>query len=139
MTTIPQTGAKVIALSGQASAVPGCDKGFFWLPWFPRDFAASTLGWPLIARGIYRELLDAAWEMQGLPESPKDLREIVRASPQEWAKSWPLIEPKFPVGVDRRRRNPKLEQHRKQAIRTRAARRAGAAITNAKKRGGHGQ
>ena len=47
-----------------------------WMPWFPRDFRSSTIGWPLIAKAIYRELLDAQWDMERLPIDPDKLRRI---------------------------------------------------------------
>jgi hypothetical protein len=27
------------------------------MPWYPRDFGSATRGWPLVARGAYREPL----------------------------------------------------------------------------------
>jgi hypothetical protein len=85
------------------------------LPWYPESFQYSTRTWPLIARAIYRELLDAQWIEGGLPESPEDLREMVRATPQEW-KHWARVAPKFPVCSDGRRRNARLEAHRLKSI-----------------------
>jgi uncharacterized protein YdaU (DUF1376 family) len=85
------------------------------MPWYPRDFASSTRGWPLIARGLYRELLDVQWDMGSLPAEPGDLRAIIGASPREWSIAWPFVEPKLPLGADGRRQNPRLEQHRAKA------------------------
>jgi uncharacterized protein YdaU (DUF1376 family) len=82
-----------------------------YLPWFPRDFYASTRGWPLIARGIYRELLDLQFEQKSIDFSPENLRKAIGASRKEWQIAWPLIEPKFPQGADGRRRNRRLDQH----------------------------
>ena len=86
------------------------------MPWYPRDFASATRGWPLAARGAYRELLDAQWDMGSLPEDPAELRAIVAATPAEWRISWKFVGPKFLIGEDGRRRNPRLEIHRSKAI-----------------------
>ena len=45
-------------------------------PWWPRDFRASTMGWPVTAKYILRELLDYQWLMLKLP---RDLGELARA------------------------------------------------------------
>jgi uncharacterized protein YdaU (DUF1376 family) len=71
--------------------------------------------WPLIARAVYRELLDLSWDAGGLPADPEELRALVRASEQEWERAWPLVEGKFPVSEDGLRRNLRLEIHRIEA------------------------
>lgn len=58
---------------------------FHRMPWYPRDFASATRTWPLVARGAFRELLDAQWDMGGsqaglLPADPEELRELARAT-----------------------------------------------------------
>lgn len=108
---------------------------FSRLPWYPADFAASTRGWPLLARGAYRELLDAQWTMGALPADHATLRAIVGATPAEWRKAWPYLEPKFPIGGDGQRRNERLEHHRGVALELHAKRQAGAKKTNAKRWG----
>jgi uncharacterized protein YdaU (DUF1376 family) len=105
------------------------------LPWYPRDFASATRGWPVTARGVYRELLDTQWDMASLPADPRELRALIGATPNEW-KAWVLIEPKFPIGADGRRRNRRLERHRQKAIELLERQRAGAASTNMKLHGG---
>lgn len=82
------------------------------MPWFPRDFRSSTLGWPLAARAVYRELLDAQWDVGSLPADEDALRMIAAAAPKEWAAAWSLVKPKFELGHDGRLRNPRLEEHR---------------------------
>src|ERR1019366_631615 len=82
-----------------------------YLPWYCGDFMSSTRGWSVTARGVYRELLDSSWDVGGLPADPKTLRALIRATPAEWEKSWPLVEPKFPIGTDGLRRNARLEKH----------------------------
>jgi uncharacterized protein YdaU (DUF1376 family) len=90
------------------------------LPWYkhcPRDFAAETRGWPLIAKAIYRELLDAAWDMaDGVPAAPEDLRRLTGATRPEWAQAWPRCEPKFPVGDGGMRHSHQLEAARRKAV-----------------------
>lgn len=47
------------------------------MPWYPSSFYASTRSWPLIARAIYRELLDTQWDSGGLPNDPGALRAML--------------------------------------------------------------
>ncbi|MGH8200326.1 MAG: DUF1376 domain-containing protein [Steroidobacteraceae bacterium] len=107
------------------------------LPWYkhcPRDFAAETRGWPLSARAVYRELLDAAWEMQdGLPAGVGDLQRLAAASRREWAEGWPYCEPRFPVGEDGRRHSAFIEATRRQATEV-SRQRALAGLIGAQKR-----
>ena len=111
---------------------------FFYLPWVPRDFQASTRTWPLVARAVYRELLDAQWDVGGtLPEDPEELKVIARATPAEWRIAWKWVEPKFPC-VDGGRRNARLEEHRQKAIKKHTAMAMGAAKTNARRWGANG-
>jgi uncharacterized protein YdaU (DUF1376 family) len=88
------------------------DNTFPMMPWFPRDFMSSTRGWPLIAKAVYRELLDAQWDMGSLPGSQTDLKGISGASDSEWEIAWPKIETKFPIQEDGSRKNFRLEEHR---------------------------
>ena len=109
------------------------------MPWYPRDFASATRGWPLAARAVYRELLDAQWDAGGLepgllPDDESVLRGIAGATPAEWRIAWRLVKPKFPR-VDGGRRNERLEHHRQEAVREYLNRRKGAASTNAKRWG----
>lgn len=86
------------------------------MPWYPRDFRSATLGWPLVARAVYRELLDAQWDVGGLPTDAEMLRAICMATPDEWRLAWPIVAPKFERGVDGRLRNLRLEAHRERAL-----------------------
>jgi uncharacterized protein YdaU (DUF1376 family) len=113
---------------------------FARMVWFPRDFRSATLGWSLVARAVYRELLDAQWDLGGsgvgtLPDDEKQLRELARVTPAEWRKAWPFVEPKFPRVPGGGRRNERLEQHRQEALRVFEGRRRGAAKTNEKRWG----
>ena len=114
---------------------------FARMPLYPRDFRSSTLGWPLVARGAYYELLCAQWDCGGatvatLPGDDEALRNIAGATPAEWRIAWPYLKPKFPE-VDGGRRNARLETHRRAAVDEFMRRRKGAQKTNAQ-RWGHG-
>lgn len=109
--------------------------GLPFLPWYPSRFMSATRGWSVTARGIYRELLDAQWEMGELPANPAELQQMIGATSVEW-KSWHrLVEAKFPLEADNKRRNPTLEEHRKASLSIRERNRAGAAKTNAQRWG----
>lgn len=100
-----------------STPAPGATDGarLVYLPWFTRDFMSATRGWSVTARGVYRELLDASWDMGGLPADPAQLRQLIGATPTEW-RAWKQVEAKFPIGDDGLRRNPRLEQHREKAL-----------------------
>jgi uncharacterized protein YdaU (DUF1376 family) len=109
--------------------------GLPFLPWYPARFMSATRGWSVTARGIYRELLDCQWEMGSLPPTPAELQQLIGATAAEW-KCWPsLVEPKFPLDTDNRRRNPTLEQHRAKSLGIRERNQVGASKTNAKRWG----
>jgi uncharacterized protein YdaU (DUF1376 family) len=105
------------------------------LPWFPSSFMASTRGWSVTARGIYRELLDAQWDLGSLPADLAALKRLIGATNAEW-KSWPLVASKFPLCVtDGVRRNPTLERHRSKSVELKERHQRGAAETNSKRWG----
>ncbi len=105
------------------------------LPWFPRDFASATRGWPLVARAVYRELLDCQWDMGELPNDEDVLRRMVDATRDEWEIAWPIVRAKFVLSDDGTLRNARLEQHRAQAVELWRRRSAGAWKTNQKRWG----
>jgi uncharacterized protein YdaU (DUF1376 family) len=79
-----------------------------WMPFWGTDFMASTLGWSASERGAYMILLWAAWEGDGLPSEPERLFRIdpdIRAA-------WHLLEDKFPLHTDGKRRNQRQERER---------------------------
>ena len=88
----------------------------YMMPWFPRDFMASTRGWPILSRAIYRELLDCQWEQGGLSTDTAELRKLIDVTAVEWRAGWPRVAPKFVKGADGLLRNPRLEEHRQKAI-----------------------
>jgi uncharacterized protein YdaU (DUF1376 family) len=101
------------------------------MPWFPGDFMRSTRGWSVTSKGVYRELLDAQWDMGELPADPEELAALISATTAEWQKGWGKCAPKFPIGHDGMRRNPRLESHRTKSADLTERRQKGAAITNA--------
>jgi uncharacterized protein YdaU (DUF1376 family) len=101
----------------------------------PGDFLRLSRGWPLVARAVYRELLDAQWDLIRLPKDAEALREIVRASVREWSTAWPFVEPHFPVDGEHRQ-HYQLEMLRGESLLKHEARQRGAAKTNAKRWGG---
>jgi len=107
----PRPVATVVA---RISPAPAPKASFPMLPWYPASFHSATRGWSITARGIYRELLDAQWELGGLPAEAAALRRLIQASPTEW-RSWAQVEAKFPIGADGLRRNVTLERHRAHA------------------------
>lgn len=90
------------------------DKSLMMMPWFPRDFMSATRGWSVTAKGVYRELLDAQWDMGELPVEPDDMKSVIGATDAEWAAAWPKVESKFPLNCSGRK-NHKLEAHRLKA------------------------
>lgn len=93
-------------MAGQALAM---------MPWFPRDFIASTRHLALAERGAYRELLDAQWEMGCIPDDPVRLARLLGITADEFAAIWPAIREKF-VPVDGGLVNKRLEEHRDKAL-----------------------
>ncbi len=86
------------------------------MPWYPSSFYAATRTWPFIPRAIYRELLDIQWDSGGLPSDHERLRSMLGVTDEQWQAAWPLIQPKFELGVDGMLRNERLEEHRAEAI-----------------------
>jgi len=104
-------------------------KTLFYMPWVPRDFRSSTIGWPLVAKAVYRELLDAQWDMGSLPIDPQELRSICGASESEWTKAWPKVASKFPEN-SHGRQNEKLEHHRASSMQLLEKRRNASEVAN---------
>jgi hypothetical protein len=82
-----------------------------WYPWFPRDFATSIAvrSMSLVARGIYRELLDIQWE-HGCLTDVERLLNIIQATPEQWQEFAPYLHECFPNG-----RNERLNLLREEA------------------------
>lgn len=79
-----------------------------WMPFWGTDFMAATLGWSASERGAYMILLWASWEGDGLPAEPERL---FRLDP-DIRPAWHLLEDKFPVAPDGKRRNARQERER---------------------------
>ena len=83
-----------------------------WISFYGEDFYRSTNGWTLLERGAYMFLLWESWVCDGLNPDPQ---RIFRSDPDLEAL-WSLLEPKFPIAADGRRRNPRLEAIRSTMI-----------------------
>lgn len=86
------------------------------MPWFPRDYLASTRHFSLAERGAYSDLLFLSWEIGPLPNDPVRLARLLGCSPQEFEHVWEVIQEKFCDCGDGTGRlvNIRLEQHRRQ-------------------------
>lgn len=82
--------------------------------WYPRDWFASESFHllSLDAQGAYRNLLDHAWEKDGLPSDPRVLQKLAGASPSQWKHIWPALAHLFQAGPDGRLRNARQEVER---------------------------
>lgn len=89
------------------------------MPWFPRDFIASTLGWRLLERALYRCLLDAQWELGALPTDEEELARIAGATQSEFSSCWPRVKKKFEAIPSGELQNRKLEEHRMKSLQIR--------------------
>ena len=62
--------------------------------WFWTDRWVNSRGFllPLEPRGLYREMLTAAWRRGGsLPNDPEQIRRAIGVTEAEWARCWPLV------------------------------------------------
>jgi uncharacterized protein YdaU (DUF1376 family) len=109
--------------------------GLAMLPWFHRDFLASTQGWTASETGVYFLLLCAQWEMGPLPNDRARLALIARSTPKEFKTIWEKkVSRKF-MTTPRGLVNSRLEEHRCEALRRRDQHRRGALQTNEKRWG----
>jgi uncharacterized protein YdaU (DUF1376 family) len=102
------------------------------MPWFPRDFIASTRAMTLAERGAYCDLLFYQWEMGVLPADAAQLARLLGCSPKEFTAIWKVVGKKFVRSADCLS-NKRLEEHRTKAIDTREKKSLGAQKTNAKR------
>lgn len=84
------------------------------MPWFPRDFLAATRGWSLVERAVYRELLDAQWEIGRLPMDADELARTISATRTEFDTGFSRCAGKF-AKKNGGLVNERLEQHRRKA------------------------
>jgi uncharacterized protein YdaU (DUF1376 family) len=62
--------------------------------WTDRWTRSSAFLLPLEARGLYREMLTAAWRRGArLPANPDAIRRVIAATEAEWGRAWPLVAP----------------------------------------------
>ena len=83
-----------------------------YIPFFGRDFYASTAMWTAEEVGHYIRLLVIQWDSGGLPA---ELDRLELVSPGV-SRVWPLLSLKFPPCDDGLRRNPRMEEHRAKAF-----------------------
>ena len=89
-----------------------------YIPFFGRDFYASTAMWTAEEVGHYIRLLVIQWDSGGLPT---ELERLELVSPGV-GRVWPLLSSKFPVCDDGLRRNCRMEEHREKATELKDAR-----------------
>lgn len=88
------------------------------MPWFPDQFAASTVGWSFMQRAIYRALLELQWQAGDcacISASRSRLSRALKIDGRTLANVWPIVGAKFapvPGGLQ----NFRLEQHRLRAL-----------------------
>lgn len=82
-----------------------------YIPFFGRDFYASTAMWTAAEVGHYIRLLVIQWDSGALPA---DLDRLELVSPGV-GSVWKLLQTKFPVCQDGLRRNARMEEHRAKA------------------------
>lgn len=87
--------------------------------WFGPDFRGSlkvqAMTWA--EQGMYRHLLDLAWENLGLPADLEDLRGILKLSPEEFAAAWKKIGRCFAPHPDDPDRLINVRQEKERGIR----------------------
>ena len=103
-----------------------------YIPFFGRDFYASTAMWTAAEVGHYIRLLVIQWDSGALPP---ELDRLELVSPGI-TSVWELLQTKFPLCDDGQRRNGRMEEHRAKAQELKAKRaesgRAGGSKSQAK-------
>jgi uncharacterized protein YdaU (DUF1376 family) len=104
------------------------------ISWFWRDWRASCARATMtpLARGIYREILDAHYMADDctVPESESALIQLANCSPAEWRKVRDVVLPYLPVVSPGRRQNVRTKMEWDEGQRLRDAKRRGATHTN---------
>lgn len=85
------------------------------MDWYPQDYLsdAKTQGLSLEQHGAYMLLLMLEWLDGPLPAEPERLRRMLRASDEEFARVWPVVEGLFAKDSQGRLVNRRLERERK--------------------------
>ena len=89
-----------------------------YIPFFGRDFYASTAMWTAAEVGHYIRLLVIQWDSGFLPA---ELERLELVSPGI-SSVWELLQTKFPLCDDGHRRNARMEEHRAKAQELKAKR-----------------
>ena len=101
--------------------------------WFGPDFRGSlkvqVMTWA--ERGMYRHLLDLAWENEGLPNDLLELRDILGITQKQFAKAWKRIGRCFEVDAKNTKRLINVRQEKERMIRAEFKRRRSEAATKA--------
>lgn len=85
------------------------------MPWYPDQFAASTVAWTWLERSLYRCLLDVQWQLGSLPTEPARISLCVGFPEEEFKRAWSTVSKKF-VKVHGKLINKRLEYHRLKAL-----------------------
>lgn len=85
------------------------------MPWYPDQFAASTVAWTWLERSLYRCLLDVQWQLGSIPTEPARISLCVGFPEAEFKAAWPAVSKKF-VKVHGKLINKRLEYHRLKAL-----------------------
>ena len=91
-----------------------------YMPFFGRDFLASTAMWSADEVGHYIRLLIIQWDHGHLPD---DIDRLERVSPGV-SSVWEMLRKKFPLCADNLRRNTRMEEHRQKALELKESRSA---------------
>jgi uncharacterized protein YdaU (DUF1376 family) len=85
---------------------------------YPKDFDSDDAVRAMedCELGLYIRCLNHSWINDGLPADPEEIRRRFRDPPGEFARKWKRVELCFPVAPDGKRRNPRQERERAQAI-----------------------
>jgi uncharacterized protein YdaU (DUF1376 family) len=60
--------------------------------WTDRWMGSSGFLLPMLARGVYREMLTQAWRRGArLPNDPASIKRAIGATDAEWAEAWPAV------------------------------------------------
>jgi uncharacterized protein YdaU (DUF1376 family) len=81
---------------------------------YARDWLIGTRTLPPEARGVYIDLLCLSWDLDGIPSNSRELLPHLAISRARWNRIWPLIEDKFPLAEEGKRRNPRQERLRQE-------------------------
>jgi uncharacterized protein YdaU (DUF1376 family) len=103
------------------------------MPFWVKDWIAAVQGWPGAERGAYISLLAHQWCNGFVPQDVSQLARITGFSEVDFERMWLTVGEKFDCDA-RGLFNPRLEEHRKEALRLRDARTLGASLANEKRR-----